>query len=138
MHPARELILCVDNDADTCSMLRTLLGLSGYRVRTASSVAEALSFAQSERFALYLLDTRLADGSGLELCRKLRALDRGTPILFVSADACAVDQQRAIEAGAQAYLVKPVDPEVLQQVVGRLVQRAAGAAEGSSKSNHPL
>jgi CheY-like chemotaxis protein len=113
-------ILCVEDHADTCELLRLLL--SDYEVLTASTCSEALEVVQSKPVDLYVLDSRLPDGTGLELCRRIRASDRHTPILVYSADAHEAAEQQALEAGAQAYLTKPCDPEVLRQTAGRLIE----------------
>ena len=125
MYPSRKLILCVDDHEDTCAGLSTLLELSGYAVRTAGSLAEGLSLARSGSFDLYLLDYHFADGTGIELCQRLRSFDIKTPVVFCSGYDSQVERDLAGRAGAQAYLVKPVDPEVLQQTIARLLQRAA-------------
>jgi CheY-like chemotaxis protein len=112
-------ILCVEDHADTCELLRCLL--SDYQVLTVSTLAEALQVAQSQPVDLYVLDSQLPDGTGLDLCRQVRAFDPHTPILFCSADARAAAEQQALAAGAQAYLTKPCEPEVLRQTAGQLL-----------------
>jgi DNA-binding response OmpR family regulator len=62
----------------------------------------------------------LPDGSGIGLCRAIREFDPYTPILFYSAAAYERDIQEALRSGAQAYLVKPVKPEDLEQAVAKL------------------
>lgn len=103
----RRRILCADDNDDTCFMLSALLTQSNYETKSASTVAETLRLAQSEGFDLYMLDNIFPDGTGIELCRKLRAFDPSTPILFYSGAAFESDKQQAIAAGAQAYLTKP-------------------------------
>jgi DNA-binding response OmpR family regulator len=88
-------------------MLTTLLNLALIEAKAVGTAAQALSSIQTERFDLYLLDARLPDLDGFELCRRLRAIDPHTPILFFSGAAYADDQQRGIEAGADAYVIKP-------------------------------
>jgi len=99
-------VLCVDND-DTCELLSTILGFSKIKVISAFTVADAWRLAQAEPFDLYLLETRLSDGDGFELCRRLHQFAPRTPIVFYSAEAYEVDRQKGLTAGATAYLVKP-------------------------------
>jgi two-component system, LytTR family, response regulator AlgR len=66
------------------------------------------------------MDNWLPDGSGIGLCRAIREFDPHTPILFYSAAAYERDIQEALRSGAQAYLVKPVKPEDLEQAVAKL------------------
>jgi DNA-binding response OmpR family regulator len=103
----RPRVLCVDDDEDSRVMLTTLLRLALIEAKAVGTAAEALSSFQTERFDLCLLDSRLPDLDGFELCRRLRSLDPRTPILFFSGAAHETDQRRGIEAGADAYLVKP-------------------------------
>jgi DNA-binding response OmpR family regulator len=88
-------------------MLTTLLRLALIEAKAVGTAGQALSLIQTERFDLYLLDSRLPDLDGFELCRRMRALDLHTPILFFSGAAYEADKKRGIEAGADAYVVKP-------------------------------
>jgi DNA-binding response OmpR family regulator len=71
-----------------------------------------------------VIDNWLHEGSGIELCKKLRELDPGTPILFYSGAAFDRDKQEAFASGAQAYLTKPVDNDELVKEVFRLISEA--------------
>ena len=103
----RPRVLCVDDDEDTRVMLSTLLKFALIEAKAVGTAAQALSSIQAERFDLYLLDSRLPEIDGFELCRRMRAFDQHTPILFFSGAACETDKQNGIEAGANAYVVKP-------------------------------
>ena len=100
-------VLCVDDDEDARDMLSTLLRFSRIEAKTVGTAAEALSSIQAERFDLYLLDAWLPDLNGFELCRRMRDFDPHTPILFFSGAAFDADKERGIEAGANAYVIKP-------------------------------
>jgi DNA-binding response OmpR family regulator len=79
-----------------------------------------------DAFDLIILDNwYVADGHGIDLCRRIRCLDPTTPILFYSANAVPGDIQRAFEAGAQAYLALPDTHRRLPEQVTALVQTAA-------------
>ena len=114
----RPRVLCVDNDEDSRVMLSTLLRLAVIEAKTVGTAAEALSSIQAERFNLYLLDTWLPDLDGFELCRRMRDFDPDTPILFFSGAAYEADKKRGIEAGADAYVIKPY----VDGLVGRVTQ----------------
>lgn len=118
----RPRVLCVDDDEDSREMLSALLKFSRIETKTVGTAAEALSLMQSERFDLYLLDSRLPDLDGFELCRRMRAFDPQTPILFYSGAAYAADKKRGFEAGADAYLTKP-DVDGLLGSVTQLVSQ---------------
>ena len=116
----RPRVLCVDDDEDSRVMLTTLLRLALIEAKAVGTAAQALSLIQSERFDLYLLDSRLPDLDGFELCRRMRALDLDTPILFFSGAAYETDKKKGIDAGADAYVVKP-DLDGLVGIINRFV-----------------
>lgn len=112
----RPRVLCVDDDEDSRVMLTMLLRLAFIEAKTVGTAAQALSLIQAERFDLYLLDARLPEIDGFELCRKLRALDPHIPILFFSGAAYEADKKKGIEAGANDYVVKPNISELVRTV----------------------
>ena len=119
-------VLCVDDDEDSRVMLVTLLRLALIEAKAVGTAAQALSSIQAERFDLYLLDSRLPDLDGFELCRRMRDFDPHTPILFFSGAAYEADKKRGIEAEANAYVVKP-DVDGLVGSIRQLVSDAATA-----------
>jgi DNA-binding response OmpR family regulator len=122
MGKATGRILCVDDDGDTRDLMNALLGLEGYEVVGAQSVSEGLSLALVGGFDLILLDWVFKDGTGIELCMKIRNNDAATPILFHSGMALSADIDNAMRAGAQGFLVKPVDFDELLQNVSTLIR----------------
>jgi DNA-binding response OmpR family regulator len=114
-------ILCVDDDRDTCEMITVLLGQTGYEVQHALSVADGLIKARQDDFDLILLDWNFEDGTGLELCRQIRAFDSRTPILFYTGEIDDSAIRAALSAGAQGYLVKPVAVDSLLQAISGYV-----------------
>lgn len=99
-------VLCADDD-ETCELVTTMLGISNIEVKSASTVADAWRLAQTERFDLYLLETGFPDGSGFDLCRRLRKFAPRAPIVFYSCAAYPIDRQKGLAAGANEYLTKP-------------------------------
>jgi DNA-binding response OmpR family regulator len=123
LHP-RPRVLAVDDDEDCRVMLITLLKFVLIEAKAVGSAAQALSLIQTERFDAYLLDSRLPDLNGFELCRRMRADDPHTPILFFSGAAYEIDKVRGIEAGANAYVIKP-EIDVLVRTLDQFVPRVA-------------
>ncbi len=119
-------ILCVDDDHDTCEVMCLLLTQAGHDVTVAHNRAEALRLAVGSHFDLYVLDTRLADSSGVELCRRLRALAPDAIIIFYSGAAYDADHAQGLDAGAQAYVVKPYINQLLA-TIQRLLPACAEA-----------
>ena len=110
-------ILYIEDHADTRELVTLLLAQKSYEVITGSTIESGVALAGTEQFDLYLLDSWLPDGSGLDLCQRIRQFDKTTPILFYSAAAYAADHDLALKCGAQAYLVKPTVPSELCDLV---------------------
>ena len=104
---ARPCVLCIDDDEDFRVMLVTRLRHELIQARAVGTAAEAISSTQTERFDLYVVDSQLTDLDGFDLCRRIRAVDPDTPILFFSGAADEADRKRGIEAGANDYVIKP-------------------------------
>jgi DNA-binding response OmpR family regulator len=119
-------ILCVEDDRDTCEVLRFVM--TDFDFRTVSSIAAAEALLDSERFDIYVLDNWLPDGSGIELCGKIRSIDSTSPIIFTSAIGQRQDIDLAMSAGADRYLVKPYEPETLVQAVKELLNKSGELA----------
>jgi DNA-binding NarL/FixJ family response regulator len=111
-----------------------LLGVVGRPVVEAATGAEALAIARSDAPALVLLDVRLPDISGYEVCHELRdAFGEQLPILFLSgARTEAYDRVSGLLLGADDYVVKPFAPDELLARVRRLLARSADTNETRS------
>lgn len=101
--------LYVEDHADTQEMIKVFLAIYGYSVVSAYSIADGLALAKSGSFDLYILDSWLPDGDGLDLCKQIRTFDRDTPIIFISGVVFPSEIDKTIAAGAQAYLKKPIE-----------------------------
>jgi DNA-binding response OmpR family regulator len=108
----RRSILYVDDDPETRALLTHVL--SEYDVVFAANAFEALRNVNHRPFHGYILDYWLPDWSGPSLCREIRKIDPHAPIIFCTAAARDNDRARAMRAGANAYLCKPVAPDVLR------------------------
>jgi len=117
--PRAKSILCVDDDADTCELLQFVL--DEYDFVAAHSVEKAFHLIDDRRFDLYIFDNWLPDGSGIELCRKVRGLESASPIIFVSGVAQTHEIQNALQCGATKYLTKPCEPDELKKIVKELI-----------------
>ena len=100
-------ILCVEDDADSREMMTITLEKSGYEVVAASNPTDGLKIAEQDGLALIILDNWYDKGSGVELCKQIRSFDPHTPIIFFSGAAFQADIRKAMDAGAQGYLIKP-------------------------------
>jgi CheY-like chemotaxis protein len=121
-------ILYVDDHEDSAEMFRLLLSSPDYEVQIAQTVERALELAKSQSFDLYVLDKRLPDGSGTDLCATLTALTPGVPCIFYSGDAFEFHRQEALAAGARAYVHKPDIDGLIENVHKLLAERECAAA----------
>ncbi|MCM3873910.1 MAG: response regulator [Pyrinomonadaceae bacterium] len=128
MSRAQCRILCVDDHEDTSEMLKLLLAQEDYEVVTAVNIEDALRLAQSEDFDLYVLDKRLPDGSGIELCAKLIAATPDVPCMFYTGDAYEVHRREAMAAGADCYVTKPDIDGLIEGVRKLLAQKECAAS----------
>ena len=126
MATAKCAVLCVDDHHDTSEMLELLLSREDYKVETAATMEEACRLAATKHFDLYVLDRRLPDATGLELCQRLQELTPGIPCIFYSGDAYELHRREAIAAGAAAYVAKP-DIDGLIDAVQKLLADSACA-----------
>src|SRR2546422_8167206 len=118
---SKRRILYIEDHEDTRELVTMMLQEYGHEVISDDSSQGAMIRAVEEKFDLDMLDSWLADGSGLDLCRKLREFDGHTPILFLSAAAFDSDREKALQAGAQAYLTKPCNFSELGELVTHLM-----------------
>jgi CheY-like chemotaxis protein len=118
-------LLIVDDEADAREVMRFMLERSGAQVRTAESAAHALDAIREERPDLLISDIGMPVEDGYVLARRLRAMEEGLgrrlPAIALTAYASEEDTRRALAAGFDAHLSKPVDP-------ARLIDIAAGLA----------
>jgi DNA-binding response OmpR family regulator len=118
-------ILIVDDDLDIAGAFTQILRSADYYVLSAATGQECLRIARTERPDLILLDVRLPDISGLEVCRRIKAdpeLARIAVINVTGMRASKDDEAEGIEAGADAYLAKPVHLRTLLAHVQTLLR----------------
>ena len=116
---ANEPILVVDDNPLNLKLARLLLAVEGYQVRTAEHAAAALAVLETFHPRLILMDIQLPGMDGLEFTRRLRAdpsLD-DVVILAVTAYAMQADEQKALDAGCDGYIAKPLDTRSLPDLV---------------------
>jgi PAS domain S-box-containing protein len=119
-------VLVIDDDADTREVLAYALRGFGVEVTVAASATEALAVLAAEPSTLVVSDLSMPAEDGYTLIRRLREIDaaagRRRPAVALTAHARLDDRRRALEAGFDAYLVKPVEPKDLVAVVARLAR----------------
>jgi CheY-like chemotaxis protein len=119
-------ILVVDDSLANMKLLSFVLESQGYEVRTAMDADEALAVLGSFRPHLILLDIQLPGMDGLELARRLKAdpSNAGMLIVAVTASAMKGDEEKAMEAGCDGYITKPIDTRTLPKLVASYLDHA--------------
>jgi DNA-binding response OmpR family regulator len=112
-------VLIIDDDQSWVQSVSQLLDDAGLAVRAATDGEQALDLFATEQPALVILDVHLPRINGLELLRQFRQRDRQTPVLMISAEDQASIQDRAMSAGATAFLRKPISVALLMRAVRR-------------------
>ena len=120
-------VLCVDDHHDTSEMLELILSKEDYEVETAGTMEDACRLAEQKRFDLYVLDRRLPDATGLELCERLQQISPDVPCIFYSGDAYELHRREAFAAGAAAYVPKPDIDGLINAVQKLLAERECAA-----------
>lgn len=115
-------ILIIEDNADARQMMRAMLALSGHEVSEAHDGISGIAAAAEARPDAVLIDIGLPDIDGYEVARRLRssALDGKVALIAVTGYGQPADERRALEAGFDAHLTKPVEPERLDEVIARL------------------
>ena len=122
-------ILVVDDDAPIRRMLERTLTAEGYAVESAADGGEALAAVERAVPDLVVLDVAMPGLDGLSVCRRLRRVGLGLPVLLLTARDAVSDRVAGLDAGADDYLVKPFAPEELLARVRALLRRGSEPAE---------
>ena len=120
---SRRLILIVDDEPSVRAMVHASIRVrgTGYRVVEAGNASEAVAQARQHRPDLVLLDVALPDHDGFWVCRTLKTTPETAhiPVVMLTAMSLPSDRERAVEAGADGYVVKPFSPRALLEEIDR-------------------
>lgn len=120
-------ILIVDDDPNSIALLAYTLQLEDFEVLQAEDGRSALAMVEQQAPDLVVLDVMLPDLSGLEVCRQIRE-DLGhadLKVVMLSAKADNLDQDQGLQAGADAYLTKPTEPELIVRSIREVLGTAS-------------
>ncbi len=118
-------ILLADDERSVRGSLAALIQSAGYLVRTARNGAEAVEAFRAQRPNLVLLDVMMPKMNGFEACRTIRETDTETPVLFLTALDTDDGEIRALGLGADDYVLKTANPEVLLARIAAAIRRVS-------------
>ncbi len=110
-------ILIVDDEVDIANSIQYVLSQEGFNTSLAHDGLRAMEMYEKDRPDLVILDLMMPGIDGYELCRRVRALDKKTPILMLTARTSEIDTVVGLELGANDYIAKPVR---LRELVARV------------------
>jgi DNA-binding response OmpR family regulator len=119
-------ILVIEDDPSVAKALAVGIGQEGYEVHCEGTAGGGLAYARDKSPQLIVLDVRLPDGSGFDVCRQLRQLGLRQPILMLTVQSDEVDKVLGLEMGADDYLTKPYRLRELIARIRALMRRAYG------------
>ncbi|HZZ96791.1 MAG TPA: response regulator transcription factor [Jatrophihabitantaceae bacterium] len=115
-------VLIADDDDDICALVAAILTRAGFHTETVDGGREALAAARREAPQLYVLDVRMPDINGLDVCRELKSNDETNgPVLLISAESSTDDVAAGYAAGCDDYLPKPFSSSELVRRVDQLL-----------------
>ena len=121
-------IMIVDDSSEILGLYGGLFKRRGYDVFEALDGTSALEILEESIPDLFILDVMMPDINGIELCRRIRALPqhKQTPVIILSAYSDTGIVEQTFAAGANDYLIKPIDPQVLEAKIHELLGMIEG------------
>jgi len=119
-----ESILIVDDNTTNLKLMKILLSVEGYNIKTAIDAEDALAVLKSFHPALILMDIQLPGMDGLELTKKIKATKKFTDVIIVAVTAYAMkgDEQKVLAAGCNGYISKPINVKTFPAMVLDFIQ----------------
>jgi two-component system, NtrC family, response regulator HydG len=121
-------LLVVDDDVAICRIVQRMLSDEQYEVQAAHSVADALGAIEQKSFAVYVLDYKLPDGSGLDVAERIRSKWGASPIILISGYDPSAVALRAEKLGISEFLEKPFSREIICAAVKRAISASKAAS----------
>ncbi len=128
---ARGLVLVIEDEPAIADIIRMYLTKAGYGVHVERDGELGLAAVRRMKPAAVILDVGLPGLDGIDVCRRLRAEQNWTPVLFVTARDDEVDRIVGLELGADDYITKPFSPRELVARVTSVLRRAQGVPDGA-------
>lgn len=131
-------LLLVEDDENLGYILKEYLELNEFRVHWAKDGEEGLSKIKDQNYDLCILDIMMPKKDGFSLAREIKKLQPNTPFIFLTAKTLKVDQLKGFNLGADDYIVKPVDEELLIARIRAILKRFDPVTEEQNNSIYKL
>ena len=130
-------ILVIEDDHDIRELIKLQLELKNYQVSAAQNGIEALNLINENDYDLFLIDRMLPDSNGIAICEKLRASEKNqtTPIILITALSETEDIIKGLDSGADDYITKPFDINILHARVRAQLRRNNKSVEKKEQIN---
>ena len=122
-------ILLAEDDIDFGNILSQYVSLSGFEVTLARNGREAWDLFHSDRPDICVLDVMMPEMDGFTLAEKMRAEEPGIPFIFLTAKSLREDIIRGLKLGADDYITKPFDPEMLILRINNILRRVYATSD---------
>jgi two-component system OmpR family response regulator len=122
-------ILLVEDDPNFGNVLKNYLELQGYDVHLRRDGAEGLDAFQTKKYDLCILDVMMPKMDGFTLAQHIREINKQVPVIFLTAKGMKEDMLKGYRSGADDYLTKPFDTEVLLHKIDVILRRSLGLSE---------
>ncbi len=117
-----EKVLVIEDNPDNFRLISYPLKRNGHQIDWAKDGMNGLRMALAESFQYVLLDIGLPDLNGLEVARKIREVDKHVPIIALTSYAMAGDREKALAAGCNGYIEKPIDTENIMATIAAIMK----------------
>lgn len=134
----KKRILVIEDDPDINQLININLSDDNHDVERCDNGRRGLQLAMKGRYDAIILDLMLPEVDGLDICRQLRAAEKTTPILMLTARTSEADRVVGLEMGADDYLTKPFSVRELQARVKALLRRVQMMTQSASSSESKL
>ena len=131
-------ILLVEDDTNFGNVLRNYLDMQGYEVILKRDGAEGLEAFNNRKYDLCIFDVMMPKMDGFTLASKVREMDKKTPIIFLTAKGMKEDVIKGYRTGADDYLTKPFDTEVLLHKIEVILKRSLGVLDMQDQSSFTI
>lgn len=128
-------VLIVDDEPDICELLEITLGRMGLDSNSALNYSDAISLLKSQHFDLCLTDMKLPDGNGIQLVEYCQENKKELPIAVITAHGNMESAVRALKAGAFDFVSKPLDINILRNLVNSAIKLPVASEKPDSLSN---